>query len=1108
MADLNLKNAQEQIKAFEELARRYNNIIESEKRLNQTILYSTRNRKKYKDALTAVSSAHEDLLHREEQLASSVKSVQTRLRSNISAYHKLKGEEEDVIDAQNKLAKVNKKTTDEYKALEKKLKKLRSSMAGNLKETKGLKSELKGFAKEIDVIKEGTDDLRETYEKIEKLDLSNVKDVEDYAKKRLNIMKDQYDILEKKGILTRNETDELKKQLDTAEALSEEAGKQLEKRVSKEARPMAKRVMEGAAEAGGIGKSAEKELFSVRSRQLKGALGTLRPGSSFSSIISSAKAGKEAGKDIGYLKETMAASGKGALKASKNITMLGTALKGIGKLGWIGLVLKLVVTLGKAVSDLDKFLKSFNQTFAKLHGPTVMMGNIDKEMDAFTDSIFNLQRNLKLGLKSEDIVGMFQAVAESGMSLQGILSKVSGGYNALIEKTARVHLDFGVSMEEAGGMLGEMMNDLRYSVEEASDSFKVLSYDASLAGIQSQRFYQATYAAAEALSYYGKFVNAASNSLKDFQVQGAMGFKDAQKEATTMTNLFKDMDNNQRLAFVNMSGGVEKYRKMFEKKEEELGNKVSEHLDKIKGYREKLVTAHTDEEINELKQLINAEEENMKVTRRQQKTANLAAKSNAQDMVMYLELLSDQVSENLGDLFKSMQAGGAPDIARGGRDFVEFMKSAFGFSEDFAKTMIGTFQASAALTKDIVKGLSDIFPEGGEKGLGGEVKEIIKDAIDGDRIDMGEIKDNLRLYTNMSKDQVDVLMKFLDESSGAVLSFFEEGADKTLKNMGFLDYKKMEKVAGGKEDDQVKRLDDLVKNTHTIEDFIGINKENAKYFIAGSKPQKVMAQAAIATARNTGTILGFVKDIVRGTKETQTAEEFRESKGYKKLENLLTREMILQYRKSEAKTEKERESINKELEKVDELKRKVAKSNIYLEDELREPALKRAKEVMAKQKEASEDYQQALSMMTKSTREKGRYFREGQSIKSQYRKQYGEYMPFSAESVTVESVKANKDYKAKTGGYALLSKGDVVVNAKNMSTGLGGDIGAFAGTVSSDISKGIGMLGKAYGAVAPTIPVQISIGSINGDAEDFLKRIKPAIEQAFERMYYDKQKRR
>jgi hypothetical protein len=116
-------------------------------------------------------------------------------------------------------------------------------------------------------------------------------------------------------------------------------------------------------------------------------------------------------------------------------------------------------------------------------------------------------------------------------------------------------------------------------------------------------------------------------------------------------------------------------------------------------------------------------------------------------------------------------------------------------------------------------------------------------------------------------------------------------------------------------------------------------------------------------------------------------------------------------------------------------------------------------------------------------------------------------MPLSARSVTVESVKSNKDYKARTGGYALLSKGDVVVNAKSMSTGIGGDIGAFADTVSAGMSKGMGMLGKAYGAVAPSIPVQISIGSVNGDAEDFLKKIKPAIEQAFERMYYDKQKR-
>jgi hypothetical protein len=43
---------------------------------------------------------------------------------------------------------------------------------------------------------------------------------------------------------------------------------------------------------------------------------------------------------------------------------------------------------------------------------------------------------------------------------------------------------------------------------------------------------------------------------------------------------------------------------------------------------------------------------------------------------------------------------------------------------------------------------------------------------------------------------------------------------------------------------------------------------------------------------------------------------------------------------------------------------------------------------------------------------------------------------------------------------------------------------------------------------APSIPVSITIGSVSGNPEEFLRSIKPAIEQAFDRMYYEKQKRR
>lgn len=82
----------------------------------------------------------------------------------------------------------------------------------------------------------------------------------------------------------------------------------------------------------------------------------------------------------------------------------------------------------------------------------------------------------------------------------------------------------------------------------------------------------------------------------------------------------------------------------------------------------------------------------------------------------------------------------------------------------------------------------------------------------------------------------------------------------------------------------------------------------------------------------------------------------------------------------------------------------------------------------------------------------------------------------------------------------LLSRGDVVINADSMAAGMGGNKGQFAQSL-------LNTLGGAGGNNTVTVPITLNVGSVNGDVDDLVKKISPAIQQTFERMYYNKQKR-
>jgi hypothetical protein len=1163
MADLN--NIDAEIKKLTELKNSYGNLLDVEKSVNNSLLYSVGIRKKYTDALTAAASAQKDLIAKEERLSGELNKSSKALTYSIKQHKIYKEQRKKLIQDQKKLITSGKKDTDAYKDSRKELTKLRQAIRGNITSIEDFEKSINAVVSQTKTLVGTGKKIKETFDKLSELDskkISSAKELMDVTEARLDIMKKQIDIQEKAGTLDADEAKDLKAKLGQYEEMQKLVGEGLKSKVSEELAPMVDDLTKSATELTSkkrFGEDKRREIgrsqYAAQSRkgvglgadQARSLRALFSTRSSFGDRMGAVKSHGAASKELGKLNEVMNVTGKSALGAGSMMKMLGSALGSLGKLGWVGLIISAVVEVAKVVDRLDKFLKGFNRTFTQLQGPTVMMKDVGKSMSAFSDSIFDLKRNLKYGLKSEDIIGMFKGVSEAGMSLQGVMKNVSGGYSTLIEDAAKVSFDFGVSMDEAGSMLGEQMTDLKATVDDASKSFKVLSYDASIAGIQSQKFYQATYAAAEALSFYGKFMETASNNLKNFQKQGAMGFKDAQKQAQEMTNLFGTMSSNQKIAFMEMSGGVESYRKDFQKMAADSSAAIKTSLESLSTKREQLAKSKAEgdkKSVAILENEISAEEDQLATLQKTYAMADHAAKSNAMNMAQYLDMLSDKVDSKMSAYFKEMKSQGGLDIFKDDLAAVTHMVTVLGVSEEFAKKMLGTLQTSRSgillMGKDVQKMVNNL-PDSDKSEFKSKFAEIIKSGMKNGTMNMSAIKKGLLGYGKVNSTDVDQIMKYLDAFPNAVQDVVNKGyenLEKNIDNITLTELNNVSKINDEGMTAQNKRLDDLVNNTRTIGDFIGISAENAEYLLSSNDLQKGAAMAAVETAKAAGNILSWLQ----GTdKEKKLLKDPDKDIFYKGLKEIGADIRVLEAGKKETADKGKKEEYQKEIDRL-------TKNAAQLEDKLRKKhgsniggqLIKSASEAgLSKARKIFEEKRVAEEAITQKREEAASFKGKGDNIKSEklakeadkmqrdFENQKG-YLQYSEKKVELflykkadesskkadsgniintQPVVPNKDYKASSGGYALLSKGDVVVNANSMSSGIGGDLGAFSGLAAFKMMGSLSPT-KSQGSNAPNIPVNINIGSVSGNPEEFLKSIRPAIEQAFDRMYFEKQKRR
>jgi hypothetical protein len=1066
-------------------------------------------RRKYTDAITAADHAIANLNSKEKNY---IKIMDDSRKIILSKAKEIK----NLTDQINNLEKAN-------VVLKKDLGKNAVEIAKNENEIIKLKDGLKDaadtfqdYSKSIEKASDKTYEIsnaisrmatiQKDIDRLGQVDISSQEEFNNLVNENIQLLKSKIDTQSDFNEFSREESEQYKKQLDTSEKILKIRERLLKARVSPQAAGMASDI----AKEMGTGKTLKEAYRSkgekLGEKKLSSLFDLLRPHGGFKGKIQASESVNEVDKQFSNLNEVMSATGHDGKKMSGVMGIIGQKFQMLSKIklaGWIGLAIQGIKMLANTVNDLDKFLKTYNKAFVTMYGSTVGLRDVDKAMTNFNDSVFDLKRNLKYGLQSEEIMAMFEGVSGAGMSLKGLLDNVQGGYNEIIERAKDIHLDFGVSMGEAGAMMSEQMMDLRMSVDEVSDGFKSMSYDAQLAGVQSKKFYEVTYAAAESLSYYGKFLDAASNMLRKFQVQGGLGFKDSQKQMTDTITLLKDMDTTSAAGFVAMTGGIEKYREIAAKELKASRKEYEKNymaLTELRKQQSEAIQTGDKEEASRLQKQIKVRQKEVDTNRRLltdwESAYNSAITGQVQNLAQHMGKFAKHTSELIGENMKEMKKRGI-DIFKGEDAVIVLqLKQALKLSEEQARVQLNLIRNSKNAIDEINSSLGEsVASLSDEKRKG--VANILDKYISGERKGMDNLREDLKTYTrnaNISLNLEEVMTEF-ERFPVAVKKLMEKGraaATAEAETTAFESLKPINMTLENDMSEQQKRQEDLVKNMHTIEEMLGITKENAKYFLAGSEPQKAIAKATISTSMKAGAILGTVQKWFRfatgdkgAAKGPKTEEEFMATRG-REVERMLANEMRLKKEIGEESDDKRKAMLKDELGALKQERNKSLKGFETLLMPLTENARKTLMEEERKRSERNRINATVHKRMAEKT----------VSIEDLMGSPGGIN---AAGAVAAQPIQV-QDFKASSDGIAMLSRGDVVVDGNKFSKGIMGERGEFINTALNKI-KGNGAMNTV------TIPVNISIGSVNGDPEQFLRSIQPAIEQSFERMFYEKQKR-
>lgn len=598
------------------------------------------------------------------------------------------------------------------------------------------------------------------------------------------------------------------------------------------------------------------------------------------------------------MKEMMKDAGGGVMSLAGGLKALGKALKG---LNWIGMLVGAIKAVVSAINELDDFMKDLNKTWMTMAGSTVLMKDVSKSMKNFNDAIFNVGRNMRLGLQAKDIQGFFKAMSTGGLSLEGV-QKRAGDYNEAIERGFKLSRQFGVSFGEMGQMMSKQMLNLRSSLEDVSEAFKGISYDAAMAGVSSQKFYQIVENVSTSLSFYGNYLKSTSDMLRTFSETGLMGFKDASETVQTLMGTIKGMGMDQRRALINIIGEDEILRLMKDRVKR-MDAIIEEQRFTVKDLESRVGGAPSDsvakKELEAARVKLHAAEMDKRNLQESIRTGDISA------MAGMLDVLSDDIMASAAKVMNNLGVDFFEDKAAA----YEILNRTLGWNIETTNKAMKRANVSFSMMREQVGYLKTAVQGAGSKNLQDVADDVnlffnhpklspiksLEDLMDHARkkLAAGGFKtEEIERLLSLIRETGPVFRQFTERIQQSVFRP-EEAGDITVGEV-----KKWASVAGaaltqGKEADITnQRMEELVEKTTPIAKYLEIGKENVKYALAGSDLMANISVASAETAKNTGSILAeiiaFFNSWGEGKREAKREEfastETHASTRYKQLQ--------------------------------------------------------------------------------------------------------------------------------------------------------------------------------------------------------------------------------
>ena len=272
---------------------------------------------------------------------------------------------------------------------------------------------------------------------------------------------------------------------------------------------------------------------------------------------------RDASYEAGRVGDKLKASGEDALgMAGLGKKISGMLLKTLGGVfsslatmlsspaGWIAIAIKGIWDMGMAA---DEFVKNANKRFAQVRGPDIMTTDVKGQFRKFNDLIFDMGKNLRVGLNADQVMEFVQSITQAGVHLDKLNTGFSN-YRDAVYVAAKASKTLGVELPLVGNMMGTMINELRMNMQNVDKSFVEMGFDAQKAGISTDKFWGAIENATASLGFYGIGIEGVSKTMASFSKTGAMGIKETSDSVANLTQTFSKMSEEHRAALIQLAG--------------------------------------------------------------------------------------------------------------------------------------------------------------------------------------------------------------------------------------------------------------------------------------------------------------------------------------------------------------------------------------------------------------------------------------------------------------------------------------------------------------------------------------------------------------------------